>query len=68
MDAKSYQHTAVIYHKPMFQVLLSVSKSYDLLDITRCMKVLGGYSLGAKLQWLLERYWNNQTVVQQSQG
>ena len=59
---------AGIYHEPLFQMFLNVRKAYDLLYRTRCMEVLRGYGLGADLQRLLERYWNDQTVVPRAGG
>ena len=59
---------AGIYHEPLFQMFLNVRKAYDSLYRTRCTEVLRGYGLGANLQRLLERYWNDQKVVPRAGG
>ena len=63
MKAKLEQQLAWIFHKPLFQVFLDVSKSYDPLDRRICMEILRKYGLGPRLQQLLQRYWDIHRVV-----
>ena len=68
VEAKLAQYLAVICHKPLFQVLLDIKKSYNFLYQMRCMEILHRYGLGRNLQRILERLWEGQIVVTRMGG
>ena len=63
LKAKPDQQVAGICHETLFHFFLIMNKAYALLYRTHFMEVLQGYGLGAKLQQLLQRYWDVQTLV-----
>ena len=45
MEEKLEQQLVRVVHGPMSQVFIDVRKSYDSLDIGRCMEIIQGYVL-----------------------
>ena len=52
-----------ICHEPLLQVFLNMKKAYDLLDITRCMKVLQSTAFAITSNGFLIGILKKQTVV-----
>ena len=56
LEANLAQQMVGITHKPLFQVLLDVQKSYESLDRERCPELLTGYGMETNLDWIIDNY------------
>ena len=63
LEAKIYQKLERIAKDALFQVLLDVHKTYDSLDMERCLEILREYGMGMNLARLLENYRKWQQIV-----
>ena len=52
MEENLTQQLTGIFHKPLFQLLIDVQKSYNSFDRGKFMEILRGYGLGTNLQRL----------------
>ena len=44
-------------------IFLDLHKTYDVLDRSRCLEILGGYGVGTRARELLQNYWHYLAMV-----
>ena len=49
-------------------IFLDLHKSYDALDKSRCLDILGGYGVGPQARQLLRIYWSRMKMVERAGG
>ena len=68
LEAKLLQQLAALWEEVLYVIFLDMTKVYDALDRSRCLEILGGYSVGPNARRLLTNHWRRLTIVAQAGG
>ena len=68
LEANLLQQLAAMRKEVLYVIFLDLTKSYDALDISRCLEILEGYGVGPNSRRLLTTYWRRLTMVARAAG
>ena len=63
LESKLLQQLAAMRNNVLYVIFLDLTKAYDALDRSRCLKILEGYGVGPNARRLLKNYWRRLTMV-----
>ena len=68
LEANLIQHLAALREEVLYVIFLDLHKSYESLDISRCLEILEGYGVRPQDCRLLQTYWTRLTMVARAGG
>ena len=68
LKAKLLQQLAAMREEVLYVIFLDLTKAYDALDRSRCLKILEGYGVGPNARRLLKTYWIRLTRMARAGG
>ena len=63
LEANLIQQLEAMREEVLYVIFLDLTKAYNALDRSRCLKILEGYGVGPSARRLLTTYWRRLTMV-----
>ena len=68
LEARLLMDYSIQQGRPLYQIVLDLSKAYDSLDRMRTLNLLQSYGLGPRLLELLSTFWRRLPVDPRQEG